>query len=101
MLIAIYNSLITPHVNYGLLLWGTKPKEIFELQKKPPENYLLVITAHTEPLFKDFNIKKISDIYSQKIMKFVFNYCINNLPSYFYAIPDYLPSQHSTQFTDQ
>ena len=30
----IYSSLILPHINYGILLWGHNTEKIFKLQKK-------------------------------------------------------------------
>ena len=34
ILLIIYKSLIVPHLNYGLLLWGVNLKDIFLFQKK-------------------------------------------------------------------
>ena len=34
ILITIYTSLITPHLNYGLLLWGNRRSRVNILQKK-------------------------------------------------------------------
>ena len=34
ILFYIYNSLIMPHINYCILLWGHANKRIFKLQKK-------------------------------------------------------------------
>ena len=34
ILLAIYNTLILPHINYCLLSLGSKPDKIFQLQKK-------------------------------------------------------------------
>ena len=36
----IYNSLIMPHINYCILLWGHANKRIFKLQKKQCESYI-------------------------------------------------------------
>ena len=34
ILSTIYTSLITPHLNYGILLWGHEATRIYKLQKK-------------------------------------------------------------------
>ena len=34
ILLTIYKSLITPHLNYGLLLWGSRRSRVNILQKK-------------------------------------------------------------------
>ena len=33
-LLSIYNCLFMCHINYGLLLWGTKSDKIFRIQKR-------------------------------------------------------------------
>ena len=34
ILLTIYNTLILPHINYGLLVWGNQSGKILQLQKK-------------------------------------------------------------------
>ena len=53
----IYSSLILPHINFGLLLWGHNTEKIFKLQKRAvrimtSSKYL----SHTEPLFRTLNL---------------------------------------------
>ena len=67
----IYNALIQPHLNFGVLLWGKNTKRIFKLQKWA----MRAITrskynAHTDPLFKNLKILKIHDIYKVNLLKF-------------------------------
>ena len=55
ILLTIYNSLILPHLNYGLLLWGIHLQDISVLQKKA----IRVVTnntykSQTEPIFKEY-----------------------------------------------
>ena len=80
----IYNSLFLPYINYGILCWGSKMKELMKLQKKAvriivKERY----NAHTEPIFKKLNLLKLSDLL--KLQEFKFCYKLRNdiLPSYF------------------
>ena len=65
-LVTLYNSLIMPHINYCLLIWGASSNvnRLCLLQKK----ILQMVTAsnyidHTEPIFKNLNILKIKDLY--------------------------------------
>ena len=49
----MYNSLILPHINYGITLWGHKSSRLVKLQKKA----IRVLSkskynAHTEPILK-------------------------------------------------
>ena len=48
----LYNSLILPHLNYGIMTWGYKCDGINKLQKKATRIVSLSkYNAHTEPLF--------------------------------------------------
>lgn len=80
----IYNSLFTPHINYGIFVWGTHVNQLSKYQKKA----IRAITnsdyiAHTEPLLKNLSILKVEDMYTLKLLKFLHNLSHNNLPPYF------------------
>ena len=84
----LYDSLILPHLNYGILVWGHNTERILKLQKKT----VRIITrnkynAHTEPLFRSQGMLKIDDIYKLNILKFYFLYKKSQLPSYFLLLP--------------
>ena len=60
VLLTIYNSLILPHLNYGILAWGYDATRIFKLHA----NSLRAISsttyiAHTDPLFKSLALLKV------------------------------------------
>ena len=53
----LYNSLIVPYINYGLLLWGVESHRVESLQKKAirlitNSNY----SALTTPLFTELGL---------------------------------------------
>ena len=80
----IYNALVLPHINYGLLLWGQNLGRIFKLQKWA----MRAITcskynAHTEPIFSKQKLLKIEDIHKIALLKFFHRYTNNALPKYF------------------
>ena len=86
----IYNSLIVPHINYCLIMWGFHSSRILILQKRA----MRTITnswyrAHTEPIFKNLNILKVHDLYWLMVLKFyyklkkTFNYYLS-ISMYFY-----------------
>ena len=84
ILITLYKSLFTPHINYGLLLWGQAGENLDKIRKKTIRtitynNY----TAHTEPLLKELNLLKVKDMFDLKILKFLFKLYHNELPPYF------------------
>ena len=80
----LYNSLIVPHLNYGLKLWGPYSKPAALIQKRA----IRVISgskffAHTSPLFKQHSILKLDDMYKIQCLKF--HYKIENelVPEFF------------------
>ena len=87
ILLTLYNTLILPHIHYGILLWGYNLNRICILQKKAIRaitlsNYI----SHTEPIFKRLGILKIEDIFLLNELKFCFRLLNNNLPVYFKSI---------------
>ena len=55
----LYNSLILPNLNYGIMTWGYKCDIINKLQKKPIRIVSLSkYNAHTEPIFKRLHLLK-------------------------------------------
>lgn len=84
ILIQIYNALIAPHLNYGILAWSHSTLPITQIQKK----VIRTITcskynAHTEPLFKRLNILKFEDLRNLNRLKFFHKFINNCLPEYF------------------
>ena len=80
----LYNSLISPHLLYGILLWGHKLGNIAKAQKKA----IRLISqsrynAHTDPLFKSLNVLKVSDLLKVQEWKFYHKYVHKKLPLYF------------------
>ena len=85
ILLTIYNSLILPHLNYCILVWGYDSKRLYKLQKKA----LRIINkspylAHTDPMFIKYNVLKVKDILDQNHLKFLFKLSHRSLPNYFY-----------------
>ena len=77
VLICLYNSLISPFLQYGILVWGltyeTLINPVFLLQKRiiratSFEHY----TSHTNPIFTDLKILKLQDLFHLKLMCFVY-----------------------------
>ena len=85
--LTLYNSLIKPHLKYGILLWGHNCERILKLQKK----IIRIITiskynAHTDPIFKSLNILKVSDSFLLHQLNFYYNYINDKLPQYFQTL---------------
>ena len=80
----IYNSLILPHLNFGILLWGHNSKRIFRLQKWAVRSVTSSkYNAHTNPIFQKLNLIKFNDIRDLAYLKFHYKYTKNELPRYF------------------
>ena len=86
ILFTLYNSLITSHMLYGILLWG-KSDNVQTIDKLQKRAIRLISYSrpfeHTEPLFKVFNLLKFNDIYTLKLLKFFYKLSNNSLPPYF------------------
>ncbi len=57
----LYNSLVLSHLNFGILAWGYKCERIIKMQKKVVR-IISISKYNAEPIFKDPNIIKVSDI---------------------------------------
>ena len=80
----IYNSLFLPHLNFGILTWGSSHNKVSKIQKRALRTIFKgKYNAHTEPLFKLNNLLKIEDIYTLSVIKFYYKYVHNSLPIYF------------------
>ena len=80
----LYNTLILPHLNYGILLWGSETESIHKVQKRA----LRIISdnkfnALTEPICRAERLLKVKDIYRLGIYKFYYKLINNHLPHYF------------------
>ena len=80
----MYSSLIAPHFNNNILLWGFNTHRLIKLQKRA----IRIITdskynSHTEPLLKFLNILKINDIFTIQCLKFFHNYINDRVPVFF------------------
>ena len=86
ILLTLYSSLFLPYLNYGILCWSSRTKEVAKLQKK----VIRIISntrfnSHTDPLFKKHRILKILDLVALQQYKFCFKLENNLLPDYFHT----------------
>ena len=71
----LYNSLILPHITYGIMVWGYQGNRLNKIQNKA----IRIITScrynsHTEPLFKQLNMLKLDDLLKLQELKFYFKF---------------------------
>ena len=88
ILLTIYNTLIVPHLNYGILAWGYHPGRLVNLQKKAVRAITSsAYNAHNSPIFKNCHILKIYDIHTLQQLKFYYKMVPKNLPIYSNTFP--------------
>ena len=84
----LYSTLVLPYINNGILAWGNANKSdlnrLLLIQKKA----IRIVTnsgfrSHTNALFLENNILKISDLYLFQLGQFMFKLNRNDLPDIF------------------
>lgn len=94
----MYDSLISPHLNYGISIWGYNSGRILKLQKRAIRTICSSkYNAHTDPLFKKLSIMKIEDIFRLNCLKTYHNFLNNKVPNYIHNI---LKTQRTTHGHD-
>ena len=73
ILVCLYNSLFSPFLQYGILVWGltyeTHINPVFLLQKRVIRAIALEhFTSPTTPLFSDLKILKLRDLFQLKLL---------------------------------
>ena len=80
----MYDSLILPHLQFGITCWGFETSRIIKLQKRAMRIMTLSkYNAHTEPLFKELKLLKVKDIFDVQCMKFWHKFTNGLLPKFF------------------
>ena len=97
ILLTIYNSLIQPHLIYGLYLWGLNCKRLKILQKKAVRILAFrPYISHSTPIFKNLKILQLEDLYTMQLYKFYYKNTNNLLSSYFSSFtPFYNNENHN------
>lgn len=86
--LTIYSSLILSHLNFCILVWGYKCDRVIKLQKRAIRTVSLSkYNAHTEPIFKEYNLLKVTDILKLQELKFYYKFKHGNLPVYLLSLP--------------
>ena len=101
ILLTIYNSLILPYINYGILTWGHKRKRITRLQKWAVRTITSSqYTSHTESHYRKLKLLKVKDIHHIASLKFHFKYTNQTLPEYFHTMFDPIKITHNYGLRD-
>ena len=79
----LYNSMVKPHLDYGILVWGQSLQTI-RLEKLQKKSVRLITNssynAHTEPIFGSQKILRVADIYQVGVNEFASKFLYNKIP---------------------
>ena len=79
----MYNAVMLPYINCGLIVWGFSCNRIIKLQKKAIRIICLTKhNAHTELLFKKLKILNVTDMLKLHELKLYYKYVHTTLPVY-------------------
>ena len=87
-LMSLYKSLIHPHSNYGIQIWGNAKATYLNKIIRHQKRAMRIVNnasynSHTEPVFKSNGILKVKDCFEHQVIIFMYDYQHNNLPSSF------------------
>ena len=99
ILVCLYNSLFSPFLQYGILVWGltyeTHINPVFLLQKRVTRAIAFEhFTSPSTPLFSDLKILKLRDLFQLKLLSFVYDSVNKISPSCFHSFFDLVQSVH-------
>lgn len=88
ILLSLYNSLILPHLNYCINVWGKTERynsnRLLLLQKKGIRGIANIgYREHTNLLFREYKIMTLNQLYNFKISTIMYKYYNNQLPEAF------------------
>ena len=100
ILLTSYNTLILPHLHYGLVLWGHHSDRIFKLRKRAIRTISKSkFNGHTEPICKLLSILKLSDVYKLQLYKMYYKIKREVAPPYFTTVMPTLTQNYFTRRT--
>ena len=91
ILLLLYNSLVLPHLNYCIILWGCCNKYLLERLYKLQKRAVRIVTqssylSHSKPLFIKLRILPIFQLYEYNLGIFMFLFKKQLLPDMFNSL---------------
>ena len=91
ILLLLYNSLVLPHLNYCIILWGCCNKYVLERLYKLQKRAVRIVTqssylSHSKPLFIKLRILPIFQLYEYNLGIFMFLFKKQVLPDMFNSL---------------
>ena len=90
VLICLYNSLFSPFLQYGIVVWGLTYESyinsVFLLQKRTVRAILFGhFTSPSSPIFLDLKILRLHDLFQLKLLSFVYDSVNKISPACFHS----------------
>ncbi len=102
--ILFYNSRVLSHLNFSILLCGSKCMKVFKLQKTIVGILShSIYNAHANAIFKHLKLLKVCDILKLQELKFYYHYKNKKVPHYLQALPFHPNTRthdHNTEIKD-
>ena len=91
ILLLLYNTLVLPHLNYCIILWGKCNMYLLERLHKLQKRAVRIITnssflSHSNPLFMKLKVLPIFQLYEYNLGIFMFLYHKELLPDLFNSL---------------
>ena len=88
---SLYQTLISPHLNYGILAWGNSSKSLLDSLLRIQKRAIRIINkvgfrSHTNDLFVQNKLLKISELFDYNLGVFMYNLSAGQLPETFFHI---------------
>jgi hypothetical protein len=89
LLISLYDSMVLPHLQYCLMVWGNfkadRNKEQGETLLKLQKRFVGIIAGqggfyNADPLFAKYGILKVGDLYRQQLRMYAWKFYNDRLP---------------------
>ena len=82
----VYHAIFYSHLNYGCSLWGLSYDKHVDIIRKLQKKCIRIITfsdfnSHTNTLFTDLKILKVDDIIKFNLLKFIYDFNHELLPT--------------------
>ena len=105
-MLTLYYSMIHPYLAYGLLAWGNYSKSLLNHTLSLQKKAVRIISkahfdSHTDPIFKQLNILKLTDLYEYEMALFMMKYARNKLPCSFNGLFPTINNKLGRSFTRQ
>ena len=97
---SLYHAMFFPFLQHGITVWGLTLSYlpatlIYTLKRVLKAMIYSSMSDHSNPLFRDLELLKLSDIHSLQLLSFVYDYVNHMTPDYFSHYFKHVSDVHS------